>query len=118
MCIATLNSQQKTDIVKDLYIQSIHPSLLTYLGQSILGFHLKFHLKWPRTGAFGSGCFNFQHKGKQTHLFYFLTTGLGLGVYTLPGFIPLEDLCLLESKTSGLGSTVDLTGSITDGVGM
>lgn len=52
------------------------------------------------------------------HLFSFLTTGLGLGVYTLPGFIPLEDLCLVESKTSGLGSTADLTGSITDGVGM
>lgn len=51
------------------------------------------------------------------HLFFSLTTGLGLGVYTLPGFVPLEDLFLLESKTSGLGSTIDLTGSITDGVG-
>lgn len=51
-------------------------------------------------------------------LFSFLTTGFGLGVYTLPGFPPLEDLCLLEGKTSELGSIAALTGSRTDGVGM
>lgn len=79
---------------------------------------ISFYLKY--TEVFGSVCFNFQlkKKKKRINIIPLLTTGLGLGVYTLPVFTPLEDLCLPESTSSGLGRTVNLTGSITDGVGM
>lgn len=103
------------DIVK-ICIESNHLSLSTYLQAVSPRLSPQISLKLPSTEAFASICFNFQYKEKHASLFP-LTTGLGLGVYTLPSFGPLKDLVLLGSETSGLGSTIDLTGSITDGVG-
>lgn len=96
-----------------MYIQRVHPSYDDTYGQSTLILQLKLHIKWPSTEAFGTVLMFNIRKSLSS-----LTTGLGFGVYTLPGFTPLEALCPGEGRTSGLDSTTGLIGSITDGVGM